>query len=113
EPGRGGGAADAVRGREQARSRRLVAGRGGACAPGQDPLPARVRRSLPGLRQEPKRRAAHARGGAGGLPLGGPRAASRPSLGETVSRVAAERVVQRQDETGRGDLVVFTNRQNP
>ena len=47
---------------------------------GQDPLPARLRRPLPGLRQEPERRATRARRARAGLALGRAGRAQRPKL---------------------------------
>src|SRR5207342_3189576 len=43
-----------------------------------DPVPCRLRRSVPGLREGSERRAARARGARGGSPLGGARRAPRP-----------------------------------
>ena len=71
------GADDAVhRGREP---RRLGVGArlDRTRAPGEDPLPARLRRPLRRVRQEPERRAARARGGAQRPPLGRARGAAR------------------------------------
>ena len=59
---------------------RLGAGRRRARAAGQDPLPCRLRRSLRGLRQEPERRAAHARRDAVRLALGGARGPPRKAV---------------------------------
>ena len=71
----------------QARPLGLGARRGRARAAGQDPLQARLRRPLPGLRQEPERRAARARRARAGLALGRARRAQREAL--VVAAVAA------------------------
>ena len=47
---------------------------------GEDPLPPRLRRPVRRVRQEPERRAAHARGAARRPPLGRARSATRPGL---------------------------------
>ncbi len=51
-----------------------------ARAAGEDPLPSRLRRPLRRVRQEPERRAAHARGRARRPALGRSRSATRPNL---------------------------------
>ena len=66
---------DAVPRRRPARPLRLGARLARPRAARQDPLPARLRRPLPGLRQGPERRAARARGGGDRPALGGARGA--------------------------------------
>src|SRR5437764_999154 len=82
------GADDRVRRREHARPLGLGARRDRACAAGQDPLPPRLRGPLRRVRQEPERRAAHARGRARRPALGGPRSAPRRVVADSYGAAA-------------------------
>ena len=80
------GAAERVRRRRDGRSLSLGARRRGGALARTDPLPARLRRPLPGLWQGPERGASRARGEARRSSLGRPREPSRPPL----TRLAAD-----------------------